>query len=420
MTRRAPSAPSPRRASGDPYGVAGLAPFVAPILSLVGLAVVAALSYVLLTGVPAGLTSPNGGGNGPGGGNPAPGRTPSPSAPPVLNPAVSIAGSLVYVKAGNLWIQTGTTATQLTNTGRDSQPTWSADGQWVYFIETRQTSGRFPVTGIMQHYDLHYPILARIHPDGTGRTAILSGLYHRGQGGASTWFYFLLDPAVSPDGRRVAVASDGTDPTRTDVVLQFFDLKTRRLVNAQLPENAPLGQQDPTWSSDGRYVLYVKNARDGSRGAPAIWRYEPATKKNTAFTQAGYMQPVYSPNGRFVAAVRTTSLGTDVVVLDARNGSELARITNDGRSWGPSWSPDGSQIAFLRLSASGVTVDVQLATLTISGNGAIDVAKTDPLTEFSGLDGDSRPTWWGPALVPASPSPAASGSPVASASPTTP
>ena len=407
MTRRtAPSRPA-RRSAHDPYGIGNLAPFMAPLLSLFGLGVVAVATVFALTGQVPFLGSP-----GVSGGNtyvPA-GRTPSASAPPQVNPAIQIEGSLVYVKAGNLWIQTGNTARQLTNTGRDSEPTWSPDGSWVYFIETRETKGRFPADGVVKNYDLLYPVLCRIHPDGTGREAVLSGLYKSGPGGAYTWFWFILDPAVSPDGTRVAVVSDGPDPTKSDVVLQFVDLRTKQLTNAGLPENPPLGQQDPAWRADGRYILYVLNARNGSAGAPAIWRYDTTTKTATAFTSAGYTGPEWSPNGRYVAAVHTTSLGTDVVILDAK-GTEIAQVTTDGRSWGPTWSPDGTQLAFLRLSDT--TVDLQLATLQRSANGDLSVVKIDPLTTFSGLDGNSRPAWWGPAPSPA-PSPSAAPSPSSS------
>ena len=194
-------------------------------------------------------------------------------------------------------------------------------------------------------------------------------------------------------------------------MLQFIDVRTKRLTSAALPENAPLGHQDPAWRPDGSAVLYVVNARNGSAGAPAIWRYVVATKTTVPFTSAGYTAPAWSPDGRYVAAVRTTSLGTDVVILDAK-GAELARVTTDGRSSGPTWSPDGTQLAFLRLS--GVTVDLQLATLERAANGTVSVAKTDALTTFSGLDGNSRPAWWAPAPPPAaSPSAVPSPNPVA-------
>ena len=58
--------------------------------------------------------------------------------------ARSFPGSIVYAKAGNIWIQTGKEARQLTKAGTDAMPTFSADGQWIYFIRVNTTRGRFP------------------------------------------------------------------------------------------------------------------------------------------------------------------------------------------------------------------------------------------------------------------------------------
>ena len=398
MGRREPSGRGgrpARRATGDPYGLAAARPFLAPLLSLGGLAIVALLTVALLTGNLSFLSSRSpGGADNPGSGGGAPGRTPSPSAAPVVNPDVGIEGRLVYAKVGNLWLHEGTESRRLTSTGRDSQPTWSADGAWIYFIETRATTGRFTVAGVERRYDIHYPILTRIRPDGTAREALLSGLYRSGPAKRSTWFYFIRDPAVSPDGTELALVSDGPDPTTSNVVLQTLDVARHRLAKVGVPEQAPLGHQNPTWSPDGRYILYVKNGRQAARGLPTLWRYEVATKKNTALTGPGYTQPWYSADGRRIVATKTTSLGTDIVVLDARNGNELLRVTSDGQSWGGAWSPDGTQIVFLRLA--GVTVDLSVATLESATGGGLAVKETQPLTEFSGLDAESRPAWWGP------------------------
>ena len=419
----APHAPSgrggrpARRSTGDPYGMAAARPFLAPLLSVAGLAIVGLLTLAVLAGNLPFLPSrnPDGGPGDPGpGGAVVPGRTPSPSAAPVVNPEVGIDGKLVYAKAGNLWIQEGTESRRLTSTGRDAQPAWSADGTWVYFIETRTTTGRFTMAGVERHYDLRYPILTRVHPDGSGREALLSGLYKGGPANRQRWFYFLRDPAVSPDGQLLALVSDGLDPTTSNIVLQTFDIDGELLAKVGVPEQAPLGHQNPTWSPDGKYILYVKNGRQADRGLPTLWRYQVATKKTVPLTGAGYTHPSYSATGRRIVATKTTTLGTDIVVLDARNGNELLRVTSNGQSWGGAWSPDGTQIAFLRLT--GVTVDLQVATLESATGGGLAVKETKPLTEFSGLDAESRPAWWGPR-----PSPAPTATPAASpaGSPTT-
>jgi Tol biopolymer transport system component len=398
MTRRTSSTRGPRRTTGDPYRLGLASPFLAPLLSAVGLVLVGAVTLMILGGhIP---FLPGGSGDsGPvasgatarPGPSIEPGRTPSPSAPVEVNPEAVIDGMIVYAKAGNLWVQEGNSARQLTKTGRDSQPAWSPDGKWIYFIDTRKTRGKFTLVATPRWYTLNYPVLSRIKPDGTGRETLLSGLYKAG--GGQRWFYFIRQPAPAPNGRTIAVVSDGPDPTKRDVVLQLFDLKTKKMTRVPVAEQAPLGHQDPSWRPDGTLLMYVKNGRDGSRGTPEIIRYDPKTKKARAMSGPGYIEPVYSPDGRYLAATRTSSFGTDVVVLDARTGGEILRVTSDEQSWGAAWSPDGTQLAFLRLG--GLTVDLQLATL--SGSGAtLAVESIEALTEFSGLDPTSRPSWWGP------------------------
>jgi TolB protein len=409
-----------RRTTGDPYGLGAARPFVAPLLSFAGLAAIGLVTFALLTGSLPFLPAGGSGGQNPDdpgkAGPVVPRKTPSPSAPPVVNPDVGIDGKMVYAKAGNLWLQEGTQARQLTKTGRDSQPAWSQDGVWVYFIETRSIQTRFARQGaIAQTYDLSYPILTRIHPDGSGRAAILSGLYRTGAGGKYKWSYFIRDPAVAPDGRSVAVVSDGPDPEESNVVLGQVNVAKKRLNPLGLPENPPYGHQDPAWRPDGKYLLYVRNARSASGGAPAIWRYEVATKKNSRLSQPGYTEPLYSPDGRYLVATKTSTLGTDIVILDARNANELLRVTSDGRSWGGAWSPDGTQIAFLHLEGS--TTDLQVATLARGANADLSIEGIEPLTEFSGLDAASRPAWWGPLPTPAPTASPGTSTPTPSASP---
>ena len=49
------------------------------------------------------------------------------------------------------------------------------------------------------------------------------------------------------------------------------------------------------------------------------------------------------------------------MILDASRGRELLRVTNDGASWAPVWSPKGDAIAFLHIE--GQIVDLRMAVL---------------------------------------------------------
>src|SRR5690349_5400519 len=89
--------------------------WIAPVLSIIGLLIVAFVTINLLQGqVPfIGKASGNNGNNGgPIGG---PDVTPAPSNVIVVPPEiVTFKGSIVYAKAGNIWVQTGKDAKQLT------------------------------------------------------------------------------------------------------------------------------------------------------------------------------------------------------------------------------------------------------------------------------------------------------------------
>src|SRR3982750_4690042 len=110
-------------------------------------------------------------------------------------------------------------------------------------------------------------------------------------------------------------------------------------------------------------------------------RYDPTTKRSTALTGPGYLSPAWSRDGQFVAATRTDSFGTNIVILDARTGTELIRLTNDGQSWSPVWSPKGDAIAYLHVQNE--IVDLRMIPLTGNAPGWTPGAAVN-LTDLSG------------------------------------
>ncbi|MEO8208645.1 MAG: hypothetical protein ABI598_06390 [Chloroflexota bacterium] len=370
----------------------------------VGLLLVAIVSVALLSGqVP--LVPGDGGDDGGGGAV----RTPTPSNVVIVDPRADVVGTILYVKAGNIWLQHGAKATALTSGGHDSMASFSPDGEWIYFVRTIQEPGRWRISGVARRFQLATPSLMRVRTDGTGEPEQL--LVGRILSGSYTWSYFLRQPVVSANGT-VVVITDGPDPSKSDVVLKVYDPTTGSLTALKAPQNAPLGHQDPAWSPDGSSLLYVKNASDGSKGAPVIMRFDVASGKAVAVTGPGYSSPAWSPDGQRISATRVTSFGTDVVILEARTGKELLRVTDDERSFGAVWSPAGDAIAYLAIDG-GVT-DLWLARLAGGQAPALD---GDPLqlTIAAGLDPASRPGWWIPEAFLPTPAPTAVPSAIPSA-----
>jgi Tol biopolymer transport system component len=390
---------NPRPRAPAPAGGRRLPIDVAPALSLAGLLVVGAVTFALLGGSLPAIP----GTGGPGG----PIRTPTPSNVVIVDPRADIPGSLLYVKDGNIWLQTGDEARQLTSTGRDAMPTWSPDGASIYFVRTTAETGRWPSGGVTRTYNLAIPSLLRIRADGTGEPDVL--LTGRVERGSNTWSYFIREPGISPDGTRAAIVTDGPDPTNSGIVVKLLDLAGGTLTNPRLGQTQSLGHQDPVWSPDGRFILYVRNAREGARGTPVIYRYNVATERSTAITGPGYMDPSWSRDGRFIAATRTSTFGTDIVILDAATGVEVLRVTRDESSFSPVWSPKGDSVAFFRVE-HGV-VDLYLVPLE-GTPAAWTAAEPIALTLSAGLDAASRPAWFIPAdQLPPLPTPAPTAGP---------
>jgi Tol biopolymer transport system component len=390
----------------EPYGIGPIGTLTGPILAVVGLVVVA----VATIGFMGGSISLPGSGNGPNGGGP--GRTPAPSDVIIVDPRTEVPGAIVYAKAGNIWIQSGTTARQLSTNGSASMPSWSPDGRYVYYIDTVLQRGVFPVDGVERNYNMTIPRVMRIPADGSGPAELIAT--GRFRDGRYRWFSWLRQPVVAPNGRTIALISDQPDPETNDVVVQLLDATTGAFSNPGLTETSPLGHQDPAWHPSGRYLVYVRNGREGSRGAPVLARWDRRESRIRTITGPGYIQPEYSPDGRYIVATKTDGFGTDIVILEGGRGTEILRLTDDGRSWSPTWSPKGDSVAFLHIEAG--IVDLRMVPLTGSAP-AWTAGEALDLTSVSGLDGASGPDWFIPAdQLPAPPTPSASpssgGSPV--------
>ena len=87
----------------------------------------------------------------------------------------------------------------------------------------------------------------------------------------------MRQPVLSPNGKTFAarLRRPGSRP-KSNVVLQFWDLATKKTTVPDVTEIPPLGHQDPAWRPDGKMLFYVRNGREGAKGAPIIYRWDLA------------------------------------------------------------------------------------------------------------------------------------------------
>jgi Tol biopolymer transport system component len=153
-------------------------------------------------------------------------------------------------------------------------------------------------------------------------------------------------PAWSPDGSKIAYASDG------DIYLVGASAGEQ----PQRLTTDPALDEWPAWSSDGRFIYYVNQGTtplDGNAISTSqeLWRVPAVggTPKRITRDDVAEIQPDFAHNGSMLVWA-----GGGVVAMNATNGqtSDL-RNTGDGAvitmpdGWNPRWSPDGSKVAVL-------------------------------------------------------------------------
>lgn len=404
---------------------------VAPLVALVALVLIGIATFLGITFLettlggtetdapgavasPVAVGSPDPGAS-PSGEAAAPSPTPTPDLGAVETPApdvgATVKGTILFARGGNIWSVSGQEYTQISRKGTDSTPAWAPDGSEIYFVETRTREA--DGIGPAGKYTLYYPNIMKMKPNGKKRKPVYESLIRKGD---EYWFSWVLQPDVSPNGKTIALVSDGNDG-QGEVALHTLPARGGRLTPLPVATRNGLGHNDPAWSPDGKRLAFTLNTRDGQIGAPIVGIYTPKTGR-TELLKRGYANPSWSPDGRWLAAERTTGNGRDVVILDPARGAELARLTNDGNSFSPVVSPDGDQIAYLHRKELGI--DLRIMTLAFE-NGRITLVADQAVTEDGSIDAESPPAWFIPAdergvppsaLIPeASPSASAASSP---------
>jgi Tol biopolymer transport system component len=156
-------------------------------------------------------------------------------------------------------------------------------------------------------------------------------------------------PSFSPDGSRLAFVR--YEPKGKGYSLSVVGIDGSGL-QYLLSSSGALGE--PTWSPDGSKIAFIRGQDMTTEGsaylAPCgsqIYVVDLFTRKDTSLTRgADGTDPSWSPDGTRIAFSSYRDGNYEIYTMDA-NGNDVQRLTyTDWAEAEPAWSPNGKQIAY--------------------------------------------------------------------------
>lgn len=250
----------------------------------------------------------------------------------------------------DLWMSSwdGTQSIQLTSSpDGESQPRWSPDGKYLSFVSARQGATSAQIW-----------LMDRRGGEGKQLTTLKAD---------------LQDYVWSPDGKKIALVIQSADSTG--------------IPKSKQPQPYVLDRYHFKQDIEG----YLQKKRSH------LYVFEVSTKKLDTLTQGDFEEsdPAWSPDGKYLTFVSNRTPepdkneNTDLWVMEAKPKAAIKQLTTwTGSESSPIWSPDGTQIAYLRSSSPTYTIYDQSILSVVSKDGG------EPAILSSALDRPvSTPRW---------------------------
>lgn len=177
-----------------------------------------------------------------------------------------------------------------------------------------------------------------------------------------------MTPAISPDGRRIAmILSKNGNPD-----LYVRDLEGENLVQLTRTREA---ESSPCWSPDGRTICFVSR----ERGSASLYTVSASGGEMRRLNIGGTPNPTepdWSPDGKWIAFTSQTA-GFSICMVSANGGPAQVLVAGED----PSWAPNSRALIFCRGHDHGKV----LSLLDVPTKHVKDIARIQ--------ESNSQPSW---------------------------
>ena len=165
-----------------------------------------------------------------------------------------------------------------------------------------------------------------------------------------------VSPIISPDGRRIAFSKYRSEDI--NIVAKTFDGGGNEETLLSVQRSTGVIHLLPaSWSPDGKLLTYVQVSQSGK---DEIWVLPLEGERRPQLllgNQFDNTNPVFSPDGKYLAYVSNETGSNEVYVMPFRNGTGKWQISTGGGD-NLVWERDGKQL-FYRQSGNIMGVDVR-------------------------------------------------------------
>ena len=195
------------------------------------------------------------------------------------------------------------------------------------------------------------------------------------------------DPGWSPDGQQLAFVRNCGERASAIYIINADGSNLMRRTQGE-------SIRGPSWSPDGSRIAFAKRIT-GSTGVVTMSASDDLIQPVVLLDRPGYdADPSWAPGGKHIAFVSDYAAYDFVydIYLTSTSGGSTAQLTSGFNFWPnllqyyePAWSPDGGKLAMTRCPQDFYTCDVSdVVVMNADGSGITEVAATR---------GMASPTW---------------------------